>query len=209
MRYVLFPEEERRFLETLRHEFRLVPLTPEEPADFASDMSTPEPKESRDLQRPWRYEYCFWAPEFGPIVRLGDRSEDMSVKARVGLKMNQEANADWKSAIDMERTPVITWTRPRWYDALHRWIVPGRLGAMRMQIKTYPQEYLTFVRSIERILKKGGVTMNSWDIQGDGPFTLDGKTVERPGNTGSYNVTVWPEAENWVRNGGKVYHWDG
>lgn len=120
-------------------------------------------------------------------------------------KINRDAGTDW-NAVDLETTPNVSWTRPKWFDESRHWIVPGRLGSTRAVFKELSPEYRKMFRSIEQFLCSNGQLLNSWDI----PNSIEdsGLEFERPLNTRNYAVTVWPEAKEWLDQGVKIYHWD-
>ena len=202
MRYLLFPDEERTFLRHLEETFALVPLTPS--GARAAD-GIPGPGRDEGPSGPPNRELVFWARDAGPLVRLSDPPTPHDAAGRVMRQVNRDAGVP-DDAVDRERTPVIVWSRPWWYDADRRWIVPSRLGSTAAPVASLPRDYLALYRAVERVLRKRGERLNSWDLSGaEGG---DGLRFCRPRNVRSYGVTVWPRAADWLRDGGRIYHWD-
>ena len=205
MRYLLSQNEERRFLDRLRTSYDLTLLVPPNDRDFPGDLeilsrSAPKGKSSAEPR-----EFIFRAHGFGPLRRLDERIGPEDAVGRAMLKINRDAGVDGQ-AVDLERTAIITWSRPRWFDADRRWIIPSRLGATRAPFKSLSPEFRRMFRSVERLLRNGGQSINSWDIPnaaGDGDLAST-----RPRDTRNYMVTVWPEAAQWLEDGLRIYHWD-
>ncbi|MBD3662910.1 hypothetical protein [Sulfitobacter aestuariivivens] len=205
MRYLLSPNEEFNFLRRLKREFQLVPLTPSDSHDFPGALeicASPSPgaaSSNDDL------DYIFWAKDHGPITRIGDGSGPKDGVARVVRILNRDAKLEG-TAIDLETTPIVSWTRPRWYQGNRQWIVPSRLGSTRTTRRDFTPAYAKMFSSIEALLRRNGEKVNSWDI----PNSRDDTGLEftAPKNTASFNVVVWPEAFRWLEKGVKIYHWD-
>ena len=205
MRYLLSPNEERSLLRDLRNDFGLVPLVPPDTEEFPGELEVLPEIISRSPNPDQPDEYIFWASEFGPIRHLGDRAEPEDAVGRVMLRLNRDAGIGM-NAVDLETTPIISWSRTKWFDENRHWIVPSRLGATRTTFKTLAPEFRKLYRSIDRLIRGKGKVINSWDI----PNSLEetGLEFKRPLNTRSYGVSVWPEAAKWLDQGVKIYHWD-
>lgn len=205
MRYLLFPEEERRFLTELADDKRLTAIGRMDPRVVPDEIPVRPPLRLGALiLEP----YIFWAHEIGPLRRLGDREEPSDPSARVMMQLNRDADPLWQDAIDLERTPIILWDRPRWYDAGRDRIIPGRLASMGATKKTYPAEYLKLLREIESRLRKMGTKIDSWDFTGRDGDLIDGRQMPRPRDTRAFRVIASPLAMDWLRSGGRLYHWD-
>lgn len=205
MRYLLSPDEELRFLQKLTTDFALVPLVAPDLAQFHSILMPNESVPTAAATRDDGAEYIFWASDHGPIKRLADASDISDAVGRVRRKLNFDKGLD-NSAIDLETTPIVSWSRPRWFDSNRRWMVPSRLGTTRAAKKTFEPDFVKLFASIESFLRRNGKVVNSWDISNSREET--GLGFNTPKNTSSYNVTVWPEASLWLEAGIKIYHWD-
>jgi hypothetical protein len=104
VRYLLFPDEERTLYRHLREELGLIPLGGE---NRITDDFPP-------LQSPGNDHY-FWCSEIGPVKTLGEAPPPRDAKEAVLMNLNRAADpAGWQGMIDLARTPVIGWCRPRW-----------------------------------------------------------------------------------------------
>jgi len=205
MRYLLSPDEERRLLRDLKTAFGLLPLAPPDSEEYPGDLEVLSDNIPKSPSPTQPYQYVFWANEFGPIRRVSDRAEPKDAVGRTMLQINRDAGID-NRAVDLETTPIVSWSRTKWVDENRRWIVPSRLGSTRAVFKTLSPEYRKMFRSVERFLQGKGQVINSWDIPNSLKET--GLEFKRPRNTRSYGVTVWPEAAAWLDHGVKIYHWD-
>ena len=201
MRYLLGPQEERRFLLELVDRYDLTPIEPDGAEALKGVLDArPSPVAQNRRLEP-RPTIILWAAGIGPLRRLSERVEETDPKARVMMALNQNPNA-----IDLERTPVLTWSRPVWHSEVRRWIIPSRFATTPVPLKQLDPELHRLFRRIEATLRKNGRRVNSWDLPGsEGDDTL---AFTRPRNTRAYHVTVWPEAEAWLERGLRLYHWD-
>jgi hypothetical protein len=146
-------------------------------------------------------DHTFWCPEIGPVRTLGDAPPPHEAKDAVMLQINREADpAGWRDRIDLARTPVIRWSRPRWYRK-DRCLVASRLGAMAARTKDHPPALLKLYRQIERWLRRPATKFNSFKHCSDLP-------VPEPPNLSHFWVAAWPQAKTWIAQGGELWPWD-
>ena len=201
MRYLLGADEERRFLLDLVERHRLTPLVPEGKAGLEEALASDPGPIVRDRRDMVVRTVVLWASALGPLSRLSDRGKGEDAGARVMLALNPDPDA-----VDLERTPILTWSRPVWYDDAQQWITPSRLGATRTPLSQMDPEVRRLHGETDRRLRRGGRGLNSWDIpgsEGEGAMKFT-----RPRNVRSYSVTIWPDAEIWLSTGVRLYHWD-
>jgi hypothetical protein len=203
LRYLLHPTEERELIRHLTEEVGLVLLSPQatDPMALISDdfpwHTYLEPRDVHDA------EIVFWASSIGPVRRLGDAPVPNDAAESVALKLNQDASSEWRTLVDLARTPVISWRRPAWYRKDRRCLVPGRLGSMSTRIGVYPPALRTLFASLERWLKKRGTVVNAFDH-----LDLSLLSVPPPQNRRLFAVAVWPQGMAWLANGGQLWPWD-
>ncbi len=81
--------------------------------------------------------------------------------------------------VDYERAPILVWTRSRWHGSGA--LCPGRLTAQARARKDQPKALLRVHERVERWMKREGTKLH------DPPA-----------------VFAFPQAAQWVREGGKV-----
>ena len=190
MRYLLFPDEERALYRLLQHELGLRPLG-------GTNEITDELQNVKSLEA----DHYFWCPEIGPVKTLGEAPTPHDAKDAVMLQINREADpARWRDRIDVGRTPVIRWSRPRWYRK-DRCLVAGRLGAMAAGKKDHPPALLQLHRQIERWLRRPATKFNPFKHCSDLP-------IQEPANLSVFWVAAWPQAKTWIDQGGELWPWD-
>ena len=188
----------------LKTKYGLVPLAPPDSDDFPGELEVLRRYSPNARVPKQTYEYTYWARNHGPIRYFNERSEPVDPVGRVARRLN--IDADLSGGIDLESTPVVTWSRPCWFDDNQTWIVPSRLGTARSIFKDLPEDYRKMFRSIERNLKGSGELINSWDIPNSDEGV--GLKFQRPHNVRNFMVIVWPEAAKLLSKGVRIYHWD-
>jgi hypothetical protein len=102
--------------------------------------------------------------------------------------------------IDLSRTPVICWSRPKWYLPDRKCVVAGRLGAMAAKTKEHPAALLRLYKRVDRWLRRPAVKLN--------PFEHCGIARAAPKNLNVFWVATWPQGKEWVERGGELWPWD-
>lgn len=146
-------------------------------------------------------EVVWWASDIGPIQRMGDAPPPKDAKDAVLVRLNQEADPErWKDLLDARRTPVIRFHRSNWNR--NGCLNPGLLQAMSIPLKEQPKELIRLLRQTERWLKSDGEKVN--------PFRHTIRTpVPEPERLGALTAWARPHALAWIRDGGKVWPWNG
>jgi hypothetical protein len=145
-------------------------------------------------------EIVWWAPDLGPIERMGDAPAPTDEKEVVLLRLNREADPEtWAQRIDSRRTPIIRFHRANWNQ--NGCLNPGLLQGMSVPVKEQPPELLRLLRSAEKWLQREGEKIN--------PFRHTIATpVPEPERLGALTAWARPHALAWITDGGKVWPWN-
>jgi hypothetical protein len=190
VRYLLFPDEERALYRHLREDLRLTPLGGE---NLITD-------DFPNLKSPGSDHY-FLCPEIGPVKTLGEAPRPRDAREAVMMGLNRAADpAGWQGMIDVARTPVIAWCRPRWYRT--GCVVAGRLGSMATTRNEQPPALRRLHSQIRRWLGKHATRFNPFEHCNDLPGG-------EPTNLANFWVGAWPLAKEWIERGGELWPWDG
>jgi hypothetical protein len=191
--WLLLPEDERQLSRFMTEGLGLKLIS----RHLDHDESLPGPPQ------PFRDEYIdmlFWAPEVGPIRRLGDAPEPIDPIDSVLLRLNRERNpGDWRNLVDSNRSPLIRFHRSNWNR--NGCLNPGLLQGMSIPVKDQPPDLMALKRKVERWLKSEGDRLN--------PFEHCTKTTQTaPKNLNPFWVWARPGALSWVEDGGEVWPWN-
>ena len=191
MNWLLLPDDEAPLVDFITHDLSLELVAGHDwERDGLPRRNGPQPSE-----------IVWWASAVGPICRLGDAPEPTDPNDVVAMRLNREANPEgWRDDLDTSGTLVIRFHRSSWNE--NGCLNPGRLQAMSILVKDHPAALLDLHRQIGRWLKSDGKKVN--------PFRHTIETpVPEPKRLGALTAWARPHALAWIRNGGKVWPWNG
>lgn len=145
-------------------------------------------------------ELTFWAHQLGSLRPWSDAPAPTSVSERVHRMVNQQSVADFGSAVDEERSPVLRWRRTNWHSSGA--LCPGLLQAQARPAKQQPQELMKLHARVTRWMKREGHQLDPFE---HAPEALP---VDPPRNTKPFRVWAHRHAAEWVRCGGRVWPWN-
>ena len=213
MRYLLFPAEERQLVSLLHDELELKllasKLAPDgvarvdpEPLGWVTDELPYSTVVERNSSASPPQELVFWCSDLGPIHTLGEAEPPTDMVEKVSLRLTQEATDHWRDVIDFRTTPVLTWSRPSWRRKDRSCVVAGRLRSMTIKVRDYPTEMWRLFNRVDRWLRKPAVKINPFRHCKDSPRP-------EPRNLNPFWISAWPEAKEWIDQGGETWPWDG
>src|SRR3990172_588363 len=192
MSYLLFPDDERRFVTYLIKGLGAVMLRDEHSTGGNPHLHA-DPTAAVGSTLPGEGELrtlIFWLQDVGPVATLRDAPDATDVKDRVAVQLTKEAaGSNFGRLVDLRRTPVVRWHRSVLRTA--RLVVPGMLQAMVLAGSAMPPEVSRRHRAAERWLKSNGVAMD--------PFAhCQQIPVHVPADRRHFRVWAHPVAAAWV-----------
>lgn len=201
MSFLLFPEEERTFIERVleKHSgvilkkdylvdgsLKTVDIHDLDFADFPNDIQSTQT-------------IILWLQDCGDIKTMKDAPQPHLAKDKVATLLTKEAaGALYENIIDYSRTPIIRWRRSR-YHSENR-LIPALLQSMPVPLGAIPAPLRKSYNSLNRWLKSEAVKVNPFEFCSD-------INSPAPNNLNQFWVWAHPEAFSWLQSGGEVWPW--